>query len=237
MTRRSVLTAPSSNKSCDSQPCESWTPVADAAVSTDGLDDNWGSNANYDRITANTARKNTSFQKHLSSTTQSTKMSRAVHGDTDTDVSSAAHRTTPNTQTSPSSSSKPRDDCYAAEGDNAAFYENRYKGEQISDEQAASAALEESFNGMLMAWYQSGYATGRYQALLEQSKKSSNSQSQSQYWNQPPLQPQYQGRGQGQGQNKHQGQNKDQQYESQTQTQSFASTSQSHPHPPRGSHS
>ena len=36
--------------------------------------------------------------------------------------------------------------------------------------------LEESFNAMLMAWYQSGYATGRYQALLEQSMKSSNSE-------------------------------------------------------------
>jgi hypothetical protein len=34
--------------------------------------------------------------------------------------------------------------------------------------------LEESFNAMLMAWYQSGYATGRYQALLEQSMKSNN---------------------------------------------------------------
>jgi hypothetical protein len=36
--------------------------------------------------------------------------------------------------------------------------------------------LEESFNAMLMAWYQSGYATGRYQALLEQSMKSNNSE-------------------------------------------------------------
>jgi hypothetical protein len=31
--------------------------------------------------------------------------------------------------------------------------------------------LEDSFNSMLMAWYHSGYATGRYQALLEINKK------------------------------------------------------------------
>lgn len=30
--------------------------------------------------------------------------------------------------------------------------------------------LDEAFNGMLMAWYHSGYATGRYQALLELSQ-------------------------------------------------------------------
>jgi hypothetical protein len=30
--------------------------------------------------------------------------------------------------------------------------------------------LEDAFNSMLMAWYQSGYATGRYQALLEVSR-------------------------------------------------------------------
>jgi hypothetical protein len=31
--------------------------------------------------------------------------------------------------------------------------------------------LEDSFNSMLMAWYHSGYATGRYQTLVELSKK------------------------------------------------------------------
>jgi hypothetical protein len=30
--------------------------------------------------------------------------------------------------------------------------------------------LEEAFNSMLMAWYNSGYATGRYQTLLEISR-------------------------------------------------------------------
>lgn len=45
------------------------------------------------------------------------------------------------------------------------------KDRNIDTEDDPAIALEESFNAMLMAWYQSGYATGRYQALLEQSTK------------------------------------------------------------------
>ena len=54
-------------------------------------------------------------------------------------------------------------------------YQNREGGGSTG-----AAELEESFNAMLMAWYQSGYATGRYQALLEISKKDYQPQSQSQ---------------------------------------------------------
>jgi hypothetical protein len=35
--------------------------------------------------------------------------------------------------------------------------------------------VEDAFNAMLMSWYQSGYATGRYQALLEMQSSSRNS--------------------------------------------------------------
>ena len=45
------------------------------------------------------------------------------------------------------------------------------KDRNIDTEDHSAIVLEESFNAMLMAWYQSGYATGRYQALLEQSTK------------------------------------------------------------------
>ena len=58
---------------------------------------------------------------------------------------------------------------------NSHGYRNREGGGST-----AIAELEESFNAMLMAWYQSGYATGRYQALLEISKKDYQPQPQSQ---------------------------------------------------------
>lgn len=45
------------------------------------------------------------------------------------------------------------------------------KDRNIDSEDDPAMALEESFNAMLAAWYHSGYATGRYQALLEQSTK------------------------------------------------------------------
>jgi Survival motor neuron protein (SMN) len=238
VTQRSIFFAPSSNKSSDISTRGSWAPVVDGSVNTDGLDDSSGVNPNHDVISSNATRSNNSFQKHLSSTTpnkQSSKMIRTAYIEEDTDAFPTAHRTRPNTHTSPSSSSKPLDGNCAAQGDYAAFYENQNIGAQMNEEQATSAALEESFNGMLMAWYQSGYATGRYQALLEQSRKSSNSQSHSQYRNQPPLQPQPQCQGQGQHQN-----NKYQPYE--PQTSSHPRSSQSHPphppsHPPRGDHS
>jgi hypothetical protein len=54
---------------------------------------------------------------------------------------------------------------------------------------AEVSELEDSFNGMLMAWYQSGYATGRYQTLLELSKNKNNNQSP----NPPPSFPPYPG--------------------------------------------
>jgi len=38
------------------------------------------------------------------------------------------------------------------------------------------AQLDEAFNSMLMAWYHSGYATGRYQALLELSQQQQQQQ-------------------------------------------------------------
>lgn len=229
------MTAPSSNESSDLPKRGSWEPVADAPINTDGFDDDRNSHSNYDRATAYGSRCNNSFQKHLSSTTpreQYSKMFRTANVDTDTHATSTTNRRTQNTHSSPSSSSKPLDDCYAAEGDGADFYENQNQSEQTNEEQAASAALEESFNGMLMAWYQSGYATGRYQALLEQSKKSSNSQShshsqsQSQYRNQPPLQQQYQGQSQN---------NRNQPHEPHSQSQSYARGGQ--PYPPKGSHS
>jgi hypothetical protein len=46
------------------------------------------------------------------------------------------------------------------------------------------AQLDDAFNGMLMAWYHSGYATGRYQAILELSQQ--------QHYQQPPPQQQQQ---------------------------------------------
>ncbi len=46
------------------------------------------------------------------------------------------------------------------------------------------AQLDDAFNGMLMAWYHSGYATGRYQAILELSQQ--------QHYQQPPPQQQEQ---------------------------------------------
>lgn len=45
--------------------------------------------------------------------------------------------------------------------------------ERNSGTSADVSELEDSFNGMLMAWYHTGYATGRYQTLLELSKKES----------------------------------------------------------------
>jgi len=59
-------------------------------------------------------------------------------------------------------------------------YNHQYEQQQYEQQQHQPhrkgdivdvSELEDSFNGMLMAWYHSGYATGRYQTLLEVSKK------------------------------------------------------------------
>lgn len=72
------------------------------------------------------------------------------------------------------------------------------KDRNIDTEDDPAIALEESFNAMLMAWYQSGYATGRYQALLEQStkdikcnRKNNSQQPSHQHHNQHPNPPHF----------------------------------------------
>ena len=56
---------------------------------------------------------------------------------------------------------------------NQSTWHNQGNGDYNNDANniTENTELEESFNAMMMAWYQSGYATGRYQTLLELSKR------------------------------------------------------------------
>lgn len=114
------------------------------------------------------------------------KLVRIATTDEDTTVPAACASAAPfrkYAQTSSSSSGPPKhpyssQQSYGNEG-SSSFNSDRTHSDVPNDYSAVdAAALEESFNGMLMAWYHSGYATGRYQALLEQSKKNERNQNQ-----------------------------------------------------------
>ena len=104
----------------------------------------------------------------------------------------------------PAQSSYSSSTSYAHEGSSSSSNGDRNHNDVVNDytDVDASTALEDSFNGMLMAWYHSGYATGRYQALLEQSKKSGRSQNQNFHGQNfdPPFQPPHLNQNQNQNQ-------------------------------------
>ena len=142
-----------------------------------------------------------SFRRYLSSNTKEEEKMYAVNSDGGRHQSpSAQMQGCPHTPSSsyPASKSFTRDRGGGGENDRTTghcdqqHYQNNYEYQQKGGEgNTDTAELEESFNAMLMAWYHSGYATGRYQTLLEISKKDNRLPSQSQSQSQSQYQSQY----------------------------------------------